>query len=242
MTAAPHAFTLYRPQPDAIQDACFDETLLELAAQNGPTACIWETGRGLVVPRTYRRFDAFETVCRHFAENGWPVTVRQTGGGIVPQGPGIVNLSLAYRVNGMPLRHSEPGYERICALLAAALASLGIEAFPAAVEGSFCDGRYNLAVRLHGAAVKVAGTAQMWRRLAGEEDAHIGLVHALVLVDTDTAALTAIANAFEAALGSERRYLAERVVSATELLAAGHGVQRSFEQALERALTAAGGC
>lgn len=203
---------------------------------HGPIASLWQADRGLVVPRTYRRFEAFEDACLQFAAQGWPVTVRQTGGGIVPQGPGIVNVSLAYRVDGPPMQHSEQGYQLICGLLADALDTLGVDAFPAPVEGSFCDGRYNLAVHLHGAAVKVAGTAQMWRRLRGTEDGHAGLVHALVLLDADTAGITDAANAFETAIGSGRRYRADRVVSVAELLATRQGLEAAFNDALTRVL------
>lgn len=235
MAELPVSFTLHRP-PAPEGDARYDETLLDLASTQGPAACLWEAQRGLVVPRTYRRFEAFESVCRRFAETGWPVSVRRTGGGIVPQGPGIVNLSLAYTVTGAPMSHSEPGYRLICRILADALADLGVDAFPAPVEGSFCDGRYNLAVLRHGAAVKIAGTAQLWRRLPGKENAHVGLVHALVLVDTETGPLTATANAFEAALGSERRYRSDRVISAGELLGESAGLRTRFIHAVETAL------
>lgn len=230
------AFTLLPPFQGAIPDARYDETLLEQAIARGPLACIWQSPRSLVVPRSYRRFDSFEAGCEQFAAQGWPVAVRQTGGGIVPQGPGIVNLSLAYLVEGAPMRHSEAGYQLICSILANALHSMGIHAFPAAVEGSFCDGRYNLAVPLQGSAVKIAGTAQAWRRVPGSHETHAGLVHALVLLDTDTAQVTAVANDFEATIGSERRYQADKVVSAAELLGVSEGVQAHFEQAVAQAL------
>lgn len=232
----PTRFTLLHSSAESGLDARHDESLLELCIHNGPLASIWQTQRSLVVPRSYRHFDAFEDARQHFAGLGWPVTVRQTGGGIVPQGPGILNLSLAYTVQGPPMQHSEPGYQRICQLLADALRALGIETFPAAVEGSFCDGRYNLAVDRQGKPVKIAGTAQSWRRIPGSKDGHMGLVHALVLLDTDTTAVTETANAFEAALGSERRYEADKVVSAAEWLGSSYDLQNRFENALERAL------
>lgn len=233
------AFTLLIPTNFFRPDARDDEALLERAGVEGPVAAIWHTERSLVVPRSYRRYDGFEAACQRFAQEGWPVTVRQTGGGIVPQGPGIVNLSLAYSVDGPPMQHSEAGYLLICQLLAEALNAVGIEAFPAAVDGSFCDGRYNLAVQRAGAAVKIAGTAQSWRRKPGSKNAHLGLVHALVLIDTDTAAATHIANAFEAAIGSSQRYQAEKVVSAAELLGRRRALPSYFEQALVSAVSRA---
>ena len=232
---SPLAFTLLA-EPEGATDPRFDEALLGMAAAQGPVACIWQTAQGLVVPRTYRRFNTFEATCERFAAQGWPVTVRQTGGGIVPQGPGIVNLSLAYVVQGPPLRHSEPGYRLICRVLAEALSSLGVASFPAAVEGSFCDGRYNLAVSCGGEAVKIAGTAQMWRRLPDRPEHHAGLVHALVLVDVDGDAMTRLANEFEAALGSTRRYRSDRVVSVARLLGAAQPLQARLTNALAQSV------
>ncbi len=217
----------------ARDDPRFDESLLATAAELGPHACIWQAPMGLVVPRTYRRFSAFETACTRFAAEGWPVTVRQTGGGVVPQGPGIINLSLAYRVDGPAMQHSEPGYRLICRLMGDALADMGVAAFPAAVEGSFCDGRFNLAVSLNDEVVKIAGTAQMWRRLRGTAEGHVGLVHALVLVDVDSDQVTERANAFEAAVGSDRRYRPDRITSLSQLHKAGSDLQATFVRCLE---------
>lgn len=238
-------FSLYRPPPADGLDARYDEILLERAVEYGPAACIWQAPDSLVVPRSYRRFDAFEQACAHFAGQDHPIIVRQTGGGIVPQGPGILNVSLAYPVHGPAMHHSEPGYRLICDLLSAALLQLEIAAFPAAVEDSFCDGRYNLAVEHQGRTVKVAGTAQMWKRLPGTPDAHIGLVHALVLVDTDTTALTELINTFEEAIGNDRRYSPLSVISIADHLAATAkepesciaDVGRRFSAALEHAIT-----
>ncbi|MFA7669937.1 MAG: lipoate--protein ligase family protein [Burkholderiaceae bacterium] len=232
----PAAFRLHQPGPDACNDARSDESLLDLVMEHGPVASIWQAPQSLVVPRTYRRFDAFDDACQQFADRGWPVTVRQTGGGIVPQGPGIINVSLAYRVEGQPMQHSEHGYQLICGLLADALQALEVDAFPAAVEGSFCDGRYNLAAHQHGKVVKIAGTAQMWRRLRGTEHSHAGLIHALVLLDVDTHAVTDVANGFEAAIGSGRRYRADRVASIANLLASQHSLETAFDGALRRVL------
>lgn len=246
LSAAEQGFTLLATGVSHGTDARYDETLLTLALEQ-PVAAIWQAPRSLVVPRSYRRFDSFDTVCEHYAAQGWPIVVRQTGGGIVPQGPGIINLSLAYPVQGPAMRHSEAGYRLICDILAQALGTLGVDARACAVEGSFCDGRYNLAVELNDEMVKVAGTAQMWRRVpgaagnpaSGSIETHAGLVHALVLLDADTQALTEAANGFEAALGSGRRYLSERVVAISKLLGQPAGLNGQFLQALESAVTKA---
>lgn len=220
-------------------DARHDECLLEQVSGRGPVAAMWRAPQSLVVPRSYRRHENLDQVCERFAARGWPVTLRQTGGGIVPQGPGILNLSLAYAVKGPPMQHSEAGYELICGVLAKALRALGVESFPAAVEGAFCDGRYNLAVHHQGRATKIAGTAQSWRRLPGKPDVHLGLVHALVLLEVDAGSVTSVANAFEAALGSGRQYFPEKVVSLATLLNHPPGLQERFLYALAEALSVA---
>lgn len=209
-----------------------DEILLAPAARE-PVACLWQTAPGLVVPRTYAARPGFAAVQAEFAARGCPVHVRQSGGGVVPQGPGILNLSLAQAFSGRPLDHSEALYRHLCALIAEALAAFGIQARAQAVEGSFCDGRYNLAVPAP--VRKIAGTAQVWRRVPGHApDRHVGLVHALILVRCDPAELTARANALEAALGSARRYDAGRIETLDRLLPPAS--QPGFPEALEARL------
>ncbi|HLT98982.1 MAG TPA: lipoate--protein ligase family protein [Burkholderiaceae bacterium] len=231
-------FTLLTGGSEATQDARHDEFLLEQVTSTGPLATIWAAQQSLVVPRSYRRYENFDEVCKRFTARGWPVSVRQTGGGIVPQGPGILNLSLAYAVNGPPMQHSEPGYELICTILAESLQAVGIDGFPATVDGSFCDGRYNLAVLHKGQSVKIAGTAQSWRRVSGSTDTYLGLVHALVLVDVDTTNVTTVANAFEAELGSGREYSPDKVISIAAVLGQPGGLRERYRRALVDAVYA----
>lgn len=209
------AFTLLAPTVAGPEDARYDEALIELAATRGPTASIWTTKQGLVVPRTYRRHEGFEAQSAEYALSGWPVTVRMSGGGIVPQGPGIINVSLAYCTDGNPMDNSDAAYQLLCNVLGGAMAKMGVHAHAAAVEGSFCDGRYNLAIGEGEHRQKVAGTAQLWRRCPTSEhkNRQVVLVHALVLACVDTDIVTRRANDFEKALGTDRRYLPERTVS-----------------------------
>jgi len=202
------------------QPSRFDESLMRRAVQAGPVACLWQAEQGLVVPRTYRRHASFSQACMEFAQLGWPVTVRQSGGGLVPQGPGIVNLSLAYAASGAPLNHSDAAYRCICSIISGALAEFGIATRAQAVAGSFCDGRYNLAWGSRDDARKIAGTAQLWRRIAPESGppAQVVLVHALVLAAVDVARITDVANRFEQALGREQRYAPEKIASLHDIL------------------------
>jgi lipoate-protein ligase A len=208
---------------DPLQD---ELRLLEFAAQGRPVAQLWEAPLSLVVPRTYLRHAALETARADFAQQGCPVFLRMSGGGLVPQGPGILNLSLAYTVGRPPGALSDAVYLHLCEILGGALRMLGVETHWQAVSGSFCDGRYNLAWGPPEAARKIAGTAQYWRRApaavqAADGQRHLVLAHAVLLVSADPVQINARANAFEAAIGSERRYDAGKIVSVREALLAG---------------------
>lgn len=233
--------TRYRLAPGSSGSAdspLADEALLALAARQ-PVARIWHADQGLVVPRTYAARPGFAAAQADLAARGWPVHVRQSGGGIVPQGPGILDVSLAQSFHGRPLDHADALYRHLCYLLQAALRHFGIATSIQPVQGSFCDGRYNLAIGTP--ARKVVGTAQLWRRVPGGSSAHqIGLVHALILAQCDPAEATRQANALEAALGSARRYRSECVASLDQVLPAamrGTAIARgSFAAALRQEL------
>jgi lipoate-protein ligase A len=193
-----------RPLADGITAEA--DWMASAAATGRATAHLWRGEPGLVVPRNCTTLP------------GWPaaaqahrVLVRASGGGVVPQGPGLLNLSLVWRTDsnadagGAP-NGTEAIYRALCDHLTGALARLGIAAAPQEVEGSFCDGRFNLAV----AGRKLVGTAQSWRRVAGMS---VVLAHALIVVDADPLALTETVNAFERDLGSGRRYRAEALTS-----------------------------
>jgi lipoate-protein ligase A len=219
-----------RPQ----DDLALEQRLLEQAAEGGAFAAVWECRPALVVPPTYRRFERFEALCERFAAQGWPVSVRRSGGGLVPQGPGMVNLSLAWRTPARMGDAMETVYLGLCGLLQQAFAAFGLQALAQPVEGSFCDGRFNLA--LHGR--KAVGTAQYWKRVNAQE--HVVLAHACVLVDADLALLVGQANAFEARLGSDRQYRLDAVANLSDGMAAGEprGASalsaRTFAQRLAR--------
>lgn len=219
--AAPVAFTLVTlDNTPATDRARSDEILMQTAAESGPSAALWQAPQGLVVPRTYASAPHFDAVCQQFAAKGWPIQVRHSGGGVVPQGPGIINVSLAWPEQGKPLDHSDGAYDALCRLMSDALEPLGVAARPRAVEGSFCDGRFNLACPVGQSQRKIAGTAQLWRRQNIPQAApqQIVLVHGLLLVGCDVEAVTDQANALEEALGQTRRYRADRAVSLHTLL------------------------
>lgn len=232
------AFTLLEPPAITGVDIRFDESLMQYAVREGPAACIWQAPQGLVVPRTYVASPTFEDVCQQFAMQGWPVSVRHSGGGVVPQGPGILNISLAYGVQGRPLDHSDAAYQLLCDVMSDAVADFGVFTQTQAVHGSFCDGRFNLAYGPGDNAQKIAGTAQLWRQQR-HPDGHtmqVVLVHGLLLVATDIDLITQQANELEHALGHDRRYESERAVSLHELVPTPRAHATQFVQQVGAAL------
>ncbi len=211
MTLPRFGFVTVHQRPLADGIAAEAEWMEAAAASGRAAAHLWSGEPALVVPRS----------CT--AQPGWAaaaqaqrVLVRASGGGVVPQGPGIVNLSLVWRgETGAPVG-TEALYGELCDALAAALARLGIAATPQPVQGSFCDGRFNLAV----AGRKLVGTAQSWRRIAGQP---VVLAHAVIVVSADPQALTERANAFERDLGSGRQYIADALTSVALAWQQAHG-------------------
>lgn len=203
MSLPPFAGVAVHEQPLQGGVACESGWMERCAATGSTAAHLWQAPPGLVVPRRYTLLP------------GWPAArdaaagelqVRASGGGLVPQGPGIWNLSLVWPAPEATAIDTSGVYLALCAGLAAAFAHVGIVATPQPVEGSFCDGRYNLAV----GGRKLVGTAQAWRRIAGRM---VVLAHAVIVVDAEPALLTAQANDFEALLGSPTRYRADALTS-----------------------------
>jgi len=214
MTARPEALPVFgfvavhrTPLPDGT--ACEDAWLREVAASGRPLAHLWQGAQGLVVPRSYERLPNWQAACAESAATGWPVQVRASGGGLVPQGPGVLNLSLLWPAGSATPSGTDDIYRALTGELAAAFARLGVASEAQAVEGSFCDGRFNLA----SGGRKLVGTAQAWRRVGGRP---LVLAHAVIVCSADPRELTEAANRFEALAGSQRRYRADALTSVAE--------------------------
>lgn len=186
---------------------------LDAALDGEATAALWTGRLALVAPLSYRRHAQLESARTASAARGWPVRLRRSGGGVVPQGVGILNVTLAYPCAGAAGDQAESVYAHLCQLLSRALAGLNIAALSGSVQGSFCDGRFNLAVNQQGTVRKIAGTAQYWRRAKGQQAV---LAHALLLVDADPEFLCAQANQFEDDLASGRQYAANALTSVAQ--------------------------
>ncbi|WJV67404.1 lipoate--protein ligase family protein [Pectobacteriaceae bacterium CE70] len=199
-----------------------EDELFGYAAAGTAVAKIWQAPQALVVPRTYTHYAPLAQVRQRFAAQGCPVFLRKSGGGLVPQGPGIINLSLAYPIQQSLGEAATPVYLHLCEILRDTLQTFGIASHFQAVSGSFCDGRFNLACGTEATARKISGTAQYWQSLPGQEPGeprwHIVLAHAVLLVAVDLPKVHQWANDFEQLIGSGHHYDAAKTVDMAALM------------------------
>ena len=134
-------FVTLHEQPVADGVAAEDDWMAGGAANGRALAQLWEGAPGWVVPRSYLRLPGWTGACERAAADGRALLVRASGGGLVPLGPGLVNLSLVWRTAHSVPQDTEAVYRSLSAGLSAAFARLGIATSVQAVKGSFCDGR-----------------------------------------------------------------------------------------------------
>jgi lipoate-protein ligase A len=125
---------------------------------------LWTSSRYVGATRQETRLSDFAAATEAAGELGFPVLVRNSGGGAVAANRGSLSFSLTFPVED--LRHGL--YERYAEgleLIASALRRVGVEAERGEVEGEFCPGAYS--VRSGGpGGVKHAGLAQRVTRRA----------------------------------------------------------------------------
>ncbi len=180
-------------------------------------AVFWRSGRAIVAPRSATRRAGFSQVAEAMARRGWPVVLRSTGGDVVPQSAGVLNIAFSFSAEPSPDFGINAAYRLLCGPLIEALARLGVKACCGKVPGALCDGDFNLVV----AGRKLAGTAQRWRRVSGPDRGSVAiLAEAAILVDADLATLVGVANEFYRRFGIPRRIAAERHVTLAQLIPA----------------------
>jgi len=219
------------------------QALLEEVAsgERGPNALLWTSSRYVGVTRPQTRLPGFEEAVKAAEHLGFPVLVRNSGGGTVAANEGSISFSLTFPVED--LRHGLfERYAEGVGLIAAALRRLGVGAEGGAVEGEFCPGAYS--VRSGGPrGVKHAGLAQRVTRRAAR-------LEALILV-SQTGDLVPVLQKFYGSLGLPFRPesmgdLPAAVPRAIEALSAetrdryGGEVKRLDRSTLERVLSTRG--
>lgn len=154
------------------------------------TVLLWTSSRYVGATHLETRLPGFGEATRLAKERGFPVLVRNSGGGAVAANEGSISFSLTIPVKD--LRHGlHDRYTEGVDLVVAALSKLGVAAEAGEVEGEFCPGAYS--VRSGGySGIKIAGLAQRVTRRAAR-------VEALILV-TETTELRDVLKLFYDAL------------------------------------------
>ncbi|MGB3454781.1 MAG: hypothetical protein WBG08_02480 [Litorimonas sp.] len=127
-----------------------------------------------------------------------PVAIRGTGGTVVPQGPGTINISVFSRHPHHPGIHA--AYRGVCEALREGFSQLGLETTTGSRPGSFCDGDHNILV----GGRKLVGTAQRWA--VGPDGSSVCLHHCVILSGGAPETLCGRAEALYAHAGHAVRY------------------------------------
>jgi octanoyl-[GcvH]:protein N-octanoyltransferase len=144
--------------------------LEEVAAQErGPAVLMWTSSRYVGATRRETLLPGFTAATEAASGLGFPVLVRNSGGGAVAANRGSLSFSLTFPVKD--LRHGlYESYSEGLDLIASALRTIGVEAEGGEVEGEFCPGAYS--VRSGGLwGVKHAGLAQRVTRRSARLEA-----------------------------------------------------------------------
>ena len=202
-----------------------------LFSAQGPQVGLWTAdANALVCPRAYETRNGFAQAASLSSTRGWPVHVRPTGGGTVPQGRGVANLALSFDApEGFTI---EDGYRLLTRIFRAGLRveTLDIGNTP----GSFCDGDWNLSIN----GRKLVGTAQRWRRRPSD-GRHVCLAHAAVLLENQRQSMVEVVNSFYAGCNLPSRCRVASHVALDELVedvwSATDGLLDCYRQQLQTA-------
>lgn len=205
------------------------QALLEEVASGsrGAAALMWTTSsRYIGATRPETRLPGFGEAARSAEQAGFPVLIRNSGGGAVAANEGSISFSLTFPVRDMR-RDLYARYDEGAALIVDAMQRVGIAAEPGEVEGEFCPGAYS--VRTGGPnGTKIAGLAQRVVRGAAR-------MEALVLV-SNTAELRRVLEGFYGSLGLPLRPESLGDLPGTDV----DGVIRALSQTLMESYPSAG--
>ena len=177
--------------PDALQGIDRENALFAAAE---PAVFLWRSeARSIVVPRSRAGRPGFAALGDAAGRAGWPLLLRTSGGGAVPQGPGTLNLTMVARMS--TCRCIEDGFRLICGAISEALMRFDVATDTGPVNASFCDGDWNVTA----GGRKLAGTAQRWRPAGG--GASVALIHAAIVLDHPPASVWPVLADVEAHAG-----------------------------------------
>lgn len=155
----------------------------------GPTALLWSSGRYVGLTRPETRLAGFPAATRRMRPLGFPVLVRNSGGGAVAANGGSLSFSMTLPVRN--LRHGlHERYEEGLRVVVSALRRLAVDAEEGEAESGFCPGAYS--VRSGGGrGIKIAGLAQRVTRRSAR-------VETLILVSNTAEIRAALASLYPA--------------------------------------------
>lgn len=221
------------PGASAAADIDAEMALLDaaLAEPDRPILRLWRTHRCLVVTPLLAQRPAFDAAAQASAARGWPVVVRRTGGGPVPQGPQTLNISLATAHPRATAPGIDAAFQSFAGRVSDALRTCGLVPEVGEIAGSCCPGRYDIAI----GGRKIMGIAQRRRmsRRQGKQDDRLltaTLVHAMLWLEGDlTAGIDALERFLDAA-GTPQRFVRARMGTVEEI--AGSTTAAAIEAAL----------
>jgi lipoate-protein ligase A len=164
--------------PPAESLARDEQILVGVRRDVQPATCrVWSSSDCIAATRRESSQPGFAAAAEYLSMQGWPVIVRGSGGSAAPLAPGVINLSLIYKMDAAARWSIQAAYETLCGPLLKTLMDLEIAASCGFVEGCFCDGRYNLIVN----GRKIGGTAQRW--VAAPDGGRVIVAQGMLIVE-----------------------------------------------------------
>lgn len=196
------ADTPHSAQENMDLDAQFGEAV---ATGRHPLVRLWRSGfaDGLSLSRRDVAGERETVALQQTRDEGLEVVIRHTGGTAVPQGEGVFHVSWILPRTRQAVT-TDAYFRLLVKPIIAWLRELGLEATTGVLQGSYCDGTYNILVGNR----KLVGTAQAWRGgLAGTGSRHPGyiLAHASITTDVDFEAARMWINRFYERSGKDYR-------------------------------------
>ncbi len=191
-----------------------EREMLAAADGSGLTWMLWQTAPCIVVPRSHVNHSGFDAAMEASAACGWPVHLRDTGGGAVVQDSGVINLSMVFSIDAFLRDRIGTGYRILCEPVMRMLHDRGMKGAYRAIPGTMCDGAYNIVVGVR----KLAGTAQRWRSLGRDRPGeHAVLAHLAMFISLDHVAAADTINALYIDAGMDASIVASTHVNWTEI-------------------------
>jgi len=177
------------------------KTLVRLTSENvlEPRMRLWANDQCLVVPKRLIGRSLFAGASATLAQAGWPIVSRRSGGTTVPNGPGILNVSLFHQTSTID---PSSAYEPLTVAISEACERLGIGTVIGEVSGAICSGAYDISVQ----GRKIAGCSAYRRQ---QKRVH-WLAHAVIFVACELEESLSAVSTFESVMGISGDVVKER--------------------------------